>query len=122
MPELKDITDEVTRVTRDAAYVAVGLGVLGFQRAQVRRQQVLKNLAGPRAELEERLTGATDELLRKAKSLDERVEEVIGRIEATIGPFEQRLPEPALKVVTRAHEQAREARKQIRGRFLGQAA
>lgn len=55
MPDMKEVSDEVTKVARDAMYVAVGLGVLGFQRAQVRRQQVLKNLAAPRAEVEDRL-------------------------------------------------------------------
>ena len=38
MPEIKDITQEITKAVRDAAYVVVGLGVLGVQRAQVRRQ------------------------------------------------------------------------------------
>ncbi len=40
MPEVTNISTiskGVTDLARDAAYVAVGLGVLGFQRAQVQR-------------------------------------------------------------------------------------
>ena len=54
MPELKDITDEITKTARDAAYVVVGLGVLGIQRAQVRRQQLQRRFAEPRGPIEER--------------------------------------------------------------------
>ena len=34
----------MTKLARDAAYVAVGFGVLGFQRAQVRRRELRKRL------------------------------------------------------------------------------
>lgn len=36
--------DPVARLARDAAYVVIGLGVLRFQRAQVRRREVRKRL------------------------------------------------------------------------------
>ncbi len=44
MPELHEITDDVATWARDVAYVAVGLGVLGFQRAQVERRQLQQRL------------------------------------------------------------------------------
>ena len=34
----------VTKTLKDAAYITVGLGVIGFQRAQVRRQELTKQL------------------------------------------------------------------------------
>jgi hypothetical protein len=34
------VRDAVRDAARDAVYIAVGLGVLGFQRAQVRRREV----------------------------------------------------------------------------------
>ena len=38
---------DITKTLRDAAYVTIGLGVIGFQRAQVRRQELTKQLALP---------------------------------------------------------------------------
>ena len=35
-----DETTDLTKTLKEAAYVAIGFGVLGFQRAQVRRRQV----------------------------------------------------------------------------------
>lgn len=39
---------------RDAAYIVIGLGVIGFQRAQVRREELNKQFASQRSELEAR--------------------------------------------------------------------
>lgn len=36
--------DEISNVVKDAAYVSVGLGILAFQRLQVRRQELKKRL------------------------------------------------------------------------------
>jgi hypothetical protein len=38
--------DEVADVVKDAAYVSVGLGVIAFQRLQVRRNELGKALRG----------------------------------------------------------------------------
>jgi hypothetical protein len=39
--------DDVTDAVKDAAYVSVGLGVIAFQRLQVRRQELHRALIGP---------------------------------------------------------------------------
>lgn len=36
--------DEISNVVKEAAYVSVGLGILAFQRVQVRRQELKKAL------------------------------------------------------------------------------
>lgn len=40
MPRLQ--LDDVTNIAKDAAYVSVGLGVIAFQRLQVRRNELAK--------------------------------------------------------------------------------
>ena len=57
--------DDVGKTLQDVAYVGVGLGLLAFQRAQVRRQELQKNLsrlgtlAGEQVQLvEERLAAS----------------------------------------------------------------
>ncbi len=114
MPEIKDITQEITKAVRDAAYVVVGLGVLGVQRAQVRRHELMKSLAEPRTQFEDRLGDARGEITKRVKEVDSAVEQVIGRLEATLEPIEGRLPTQARDLVKQAHEQAREARQQLR--------
>ncbi|HEY7946873.1 MAG TPA: hypothetical protein VID75_04305 [Acidimicrobiales bacterium] len=114
MPEFKDISQEVSKAVRDAAYVVVGLGVLGVQRVQVRRQELVKRLAEPRTQIEGRLDGARGEFTKRVKDVDTAVEQVIGRIEASLEPIEERLPTQARDLVKQAHSQAREARQQLR--------
>lgn len=43
---LSALSRGVSDLARDAAYVAVGLGVLGYQRAQVQRVGIQERLAG----------------------------------------------------------------------------
>jgi len=114
MPELKNVTEEITKTARDAAYVVVGLGVLGFQRAQVRRQELQKRLSEPRSVVQNHLGDVRGEVTKRVKDVDEAVEQVIGRIEATLVPIEDRLPVPARDLVKQAHAQAREVRQQLR--------
>lgn len=42
MPRVQ--VDDVTNAVKDAAYVSVGLGVIAFQRLQVRRNELSKTL------------------------------------------------------------------------------
>jgi hypothetical protein len=121
MSELKGVTDDIVGTARDAAYVAVGLGVLAFQRAQVRREELLKALSGSRGDIEGRLAEVRDEIGKRVKYIDDRFEQVLETIEASIIPLEDRLPEPAKDIVRQARTQAHEVRQQIRG-FLASAA
>ncbi|HEY2429160.1 MAG TPA: hypothetical protein VGI06_09540, partial [Acidimicrobiales bacterium] len=46
----------VTDTIKDAAYVTIGFGVLGFQKAQVRRHELAKQLEEQRGVLEAQLS------------------------------------------------------------------
>ena len=45
---LTNTAKDFTTVAKDAGYVAIGLGVIGFQKAQVQRQELLKRLSSCR--------------------------------------------------------------------------
>jgi hypothetical protein len=47
--------DALGRLARDTVYVVVGFGVLGFQRAQVRRREVQKRVEEVRSGVEDAL-------------------------------------------------------------------
>ena len=125
MPEINtDITKaarDIANVAKDATYVVIGAGVLGYQQAQVRRQELARRLADPKSGIEERVatvrtdfSGAVHNVDAKVDGLMERMEEIIGRVEAVIAPFEDRLPSQARDLAKQAHVQAKEARSQLR--------
>jgi ABC-type transporter Mla subunit MlaD len=133
MPEIKfpELTTDVSKaakdvaaVAKDATYVLIGAGVLGFQQVQVQRQELLKRLAEPKADIEGRVTAVRTDLSGALHSVDttvdnlaERLEEIIERLEAAVAPLEDRLPTQARDVAKQAHVQAKEARTQLRSRI-----
>jgi hypothetical protein len=113
----KDVAD----VAKDATYVVIGAGVLGFQKAQVHRQELQKRLGDPKATLEDRLQGARSDLGEAIQAFDLKVEDIIARIEAAVVPLEDRLPGQARDVAKQVHVQAKEARGQVRQAILSVA-
>jgi DNA topoisomerase IB len=91
---------DVTKTLRDAAYVTIGLGVLGFQRAQVRRvelqKQVLEQVEVTRAQVEQ-LT----------KTLQDRLDPVLDQVE-------ERLPDQAGELVKQARATAKDVQGQVK--------
>jgi hypothetical protein len=118
MPDVTNmstISKGVTDLARDAAYVAVGLGVLSYQRAQVQRNE-LKNLLSRDFALEQHLSGVRTELTKGVKQLDALLETATQFIETSIQPLEQQLPATVTQLTAKAIGQAREVRSQIRQR------
>jgi hypothetical protein len=118
MPDVTNIgtlSKGVTDLARDAAYVAVGLGVLGYQRAQVQRAE-LKTRLSKDISFDQRLSDVRAELTKGVTQLDELLETATQFIETSIQPLEQQLPPTVTQLTTKAFEQAREVRSQIRQR------
>lgn len=120
--DFSNVVAEVGRVAQDVAYVAVGLGVLGFQRVQVHRRDLGRQLE----ELQERLTPVAErsgsdlraEASRLLKEFDKAVGELIERVDTTLEPVSERLPAGAQAAL----HQAQEARDQLREYLLSLAA
>ncbi len=119
---------DVTTTLKDAAYVTVGLGVLGFQKAQVRRVELMKQLADQRKVLEAQLnevgnlagsqvTGTTAVVKELAKDLDARLVPVRQQVEERIDALEERLPDQAREIVRQARTTAKETQAQLRSRL-----
>lgn len=114
MTELSDLTGEMAGVARRATYVAVGLGVLGFQRAMVERRRLEAVLAGD----------PSFEVLRTAVSArvgqaDDLVESATRLVESAIEPLEDQLPAAARVVTGRAVDRSRQVRAQLRQLVAG---
>jgi ElaB/YqjD/DUF883 family membrane-anchored ribosome-binding protein len=63
----------VTEAMKEAAYVTVGFGVLGFQRAQVRRHELTKQL---KPQLGELVTNVDQVLQPVRQELEQRLDQV----------------------------------------------
>ena len=97
---MADVTKaDVTRTQKDAAYVVVGLGVLGFQRSQVRRRELQEQFA------------------KLATDFEQRLQPVVDEIEGRLDEFETRLPEQARDFVHQARTLAKDAQQQIRNTY-----
>jgi hypothetical protein len=119
MPDLNELANDAATLARDAVYVAVGLGVLGLQKAQLQRSDLSDTKIGDRS-LEDLLQEARTALHAGVHQLDEIVEAAIACIENTFQPLEEQLPSPAKEVAGRAHDQARELRGQVRELIVSQ--
>ena len=109
------ISKGVTDLARDAAYVAVGLGVLGYQRAQVQRVE-LQNLLSKDFSFDEHLAGVRSELTKGVTQIDALLETATQFIESSLHPLEQQLPAAVSQLTTKALEQSREVRSHLRQR------
>jgi hypothetical protein len=90
-------SDQVVDMAKDAAYIAVGFGVLTFQRAQVRRQELTKSL-------QEHVS---------ALDLDQAYESFESKLDDVVGGVSRALPEPAAGVLAGMHRSGKAARHQV---------
>ena len=95
------MTDPRT-ILKDAGYVAVGLGVIAFQRAQVRRRELEQQVAD---------LGTTVENQRKL--VEERLEALGGQVETTLNELRTRIPETAVEAFDTAVGAAKDATGQL---------
>jgi hypothetical protein len=65
--------DDVADAVKDAAYVSVGLGVIAFQRLQVRRNELAKALSGHTSDAHGALGIVTSLVGERVKLVEERL-------------------------------------------------
>jgi hypothetical protein len=65
--------EEVAAVAKDAAFVAVGLGLIAVQRMQVRRQELSKAITAQKEEARGAVDAVSTLLGERLKAVEERV-------------------------------------------------
>lgn len=124
---------DVTQTLKDSAYVAVGLSVLGLQRAQVARRDLAVTVGADRerlgasvkaqvedlssvldTQLIEVKTGLSKNVAKAVSSLEEVFEPVAKELEGRLDEIEQRLPDHVKAVVASARQAAETAATQVR--------
>jgi hypothetical protein len=112
---LTALSKGATDLARDAAYVAVGLGVLAYQRAQVQRVELQNRLSNDfDIDLNQRIEDVRGGVAKGIHQLDDLAETAVQFVETTFEPIEEKLPPTVSQLTTKAREQAREVRLQIR--------
>ena len=71
--------EELVNAVKDAAYVSVGLGVIAFQRLQVRRNELTKAVHGPVEEARGTLEVVGALVGERIKLVEERVADAVKR-------------------------------------------
>jgi uncharacterized membrane-anchored protein YhcB (DUF1043 family) len=99
--------NDVTKTLKDAGYVLVGMGVIGFQKAQVRRQELTKELSGRTKDLESQLNEVRTQVAKAAETLQERIEPVLGEVESRLTGLEALLPEQVADLLKQTREAAK---------------
>jgi hypothetical protein len=102
--------DRVANLARDAAYITVGFGVLAFQKAQVRRQELIKQLDASKLPVDQ----VTKFVETQVKNLDGRIEKLEEIVDGVVAQMKDRLPTPADTVVDQVHGAAKAASKTVR--------
>lgn len=100
------ITDDIPKTVENTFYTAVGLGVLGFQRLQVHRQDLKRSLSPL---LDDARTVLDDGL----KTVEERLSGLDDRFDEAYETVEPHVPEPARDPIRQAVALARGARHQL---------
>lgn len=94
---------DVRKLLQDAAYVTVGVGVLGFQRAQVARREARTKLEGQVKDAQTRLTtgleGARSTARETRSKVETQLRDARSRVEPLAEQVQTRVPEAVAKAV-----------------------
>jgi hypothetical protein len=108
----KELTKEAATFAKDAAYIAVGLGVLGFQKLQAERVNLQKRV--PQIAIsDERLNDLRAGVGRQVRQLDDFVGVALGKVESSLQPLEEQLPSGAREIASKAHASVRQLHTQV---------
>ncbi len=100
----------VPKPVKDAALVAIGFGVLGFNKAQVRRRELL-------AQLETQTAEVRNQLAKVADDVEERFEPLVDAVDSRLDQLEEQLPGQAREAFKAARTVAKVASHSLRSRL-----
>lgn len=118
---LDAVTETATEFARDAFHVAVGAGVLAFQKAQVRRREFEKRAEGSLGDVREQAEKSFGAARSQLDTVNDLVEDRVKMVEERLGALEERLESVLGELEGRLPEQARDLVKQARD-LVGRAA
>ena len=112
--DTSDLTAEIGQAFTDAAHAALGFAVIGWNKTQVRRRELLKELNVQRHQWETQLDGAREQVATAIRQLDARMQPVRQDIDTQLDKVSERLPEQVRDVVESARKILRDTEHQVR--------
>jgi uncharacterized membrane-anchored protein YhcB (DUF1043 family) len=107
----------VTDTLKDAAYITIGFGVLGFQKAQVRRQELKQQLHTQRQTIEAQIAEGRTSVAALAAQVDALVGPYRTQLESRLDTVEATLPAPVQDLVKQARSTFHTQEKAVRSRL-----
>jgi capsule polysaccharide export protein KpsE/RkpR len=104
----------MTQALKDAAHAVIGFGVIGWNKTQVRRRELLKELNTQRHQVETQLDGAKEQLATAIRHLDARIEPVRHDLEEQLDKVSEKLPAQARALLASARKVAQDTERQVR--------
>lgn len=115
--ETNDLVSEMARRALDAAYVAVGLGVLGLQRVRVAQHDLVR-VARHDLVRQDRVDGRVARVrtgvATGTQQIGEWLEGTISLVTSQLAPLGAQLPEPARELAGKARARLEEVGTQLR--------
>ncbi len=105
---------DMAQALSDAVHTLIGFGVIGWNKAQVRRRELTKDLNVQCHQVETQLDGAKEQLAAVIRHLDTRFEPVRHDIEDQLDKVSERLPEQVRDIVESARKIVRDTEQQVR--------
>ncbi len=108
------VLDSAKGVAEDIFYVGIGVGVIAFQKAQVKRQELKGKFSKPIEDVEKQRDEIKVKLIDNVLRLDDSLDKAIEGVGTFFEPVEQKLPESLRDVVTKAKGFSKDSRYQLR--------
>ncbi len=112
------VLDSAKGIAEDIFYVGLGFGVITFQKAQVKRQEIKGMLSKPIQDAEKQRDEIKGKLIDNVLKIDENLDKTIDGLESLVSPVEEKLPESIKEIVTKAKEFTKDSRVQFRQRLV----
>lgn len=115
---MADATDTITGALKDAAYITIGLGVMGVQRAQVARRELAKQFGQGRKDSQSNVAGSFEDArgqwAKLAKQVDDLWAPVTKQVDERLDQVEDRLPSPVADIMKQTRSATKAAQDQVR--------
>ena len=85
------VLDSAKGLAEDIFYVSLGFGVITFQKAQVKRQEIKGKFSKPLSEVEKQGADLKDKLLDNILKFDQNIDKAVNNIDELLAPVQEKL-------------------------------
>jgi hypothetical protein len=112
-------TNAVAKKAKDVVYTAVGLGVIGAQKATTAVKHVHGTIDtdGVHASVRTSVDNVTTSVRKQAANLDTTVAKTMQRVDTAVAPVEEKLPAPVRQASAKAREATTKAAAAVSSKF-----